>query len=298
MKSWRALFGLAAIVAAVPLFGQDISTGTKHGDPQNCSDINISIGDGATVRDEQRMTFPASEVQTLTFASTSHTGIHVTGWDSNEYSVVACKAAGADDEGEAKSILNQVQLQRSGGTLSVTGPDQDNNSRRWTAILLVKAPRNAALNLRVKNGPMSLSGMTGTGTLEAKNGPISLKDSAGQFEITAKNGPISIQGRGGRLKLTAHNGPIEVNINGEDWNGDLSGEAHNGPIQLRIPRKFNSGLEVSNARGPMQCRADLCAGNEFQSGDGDHHLRLGSGNAVIRLSTENGPVSVMNREKL
>jgi Putative adhesin len=272
--------------------------GNGHGDPQSCADLDITVGDGATIRAEQTLAFPASEVRTLAFESTSHTGIHVTGWDQNEYSVVACKAAGARDDASAKALLDQVKLQRNAGTLSVTGPDQDNDDRRWTAVLLVKAPRNAALSLRVKNGPLSLNGMNGSGTLEAKNGPISLRDSAGQFDIDTQNGPISIDGRAGRLKLSAHNGPIEVNVSGTDWNGELSGEAHNGPIQLTIPRQFNSGVEVTNSRGPMECTADACKDNGASGEEGEHRIRIGGGNTVIRLSTENGPVMVVNGKSL
>lgn len=268
--------------------------GNRHGDPKTCADLDISIGDGATARAEQTLNFSASEAQTLVFESTSHTGIHVTGWDQKEYSVVACKAAGASDEASAKALVEQVQLQRSGGTLAVTGPNQDNDNRRWTAVLLVKAPRNAGLNLKVKNGPMSVVGMNGSGTLEAKNGPISVRDSAGQFEINTQNGPISIDGKAGHLKLTAHNGPIEVNVSGAEWNGELSGEAHNGPIQLSLPKNFNSGVEVTNSRGPMECSAEECAQDRYQSENGEHHLRLGAGNTVIRLTTQNGPVMVVN----
>ncbi len=294
----RVLLASGLMFLAFPLLAQNITMGVNHGDPQSCSDLNIGIGDGATVRGEQTLNFPASEAPTLVFDSSSHTGIHVTGWDQNEYSVVVCKAAGASDEAAARALLDRVQLQRNGGTLSVTGPDQDNDDRRWTAILLVKAPRSAGLNLKVKNGPMSLTGMNGSGTLQAKNGPISLRDSAGQFDIDTKNGPISIHGRAGHLKVNAYNGPIEVNVSGEEWTGELSGEAHNGPIQLMLPRKFNSGVEVTNARGPMQCAAEACEGNNFNSEDGQHHLRLGAGNTVIRLSTENGPVMVVNQKAL
>ena len=298
MKLLRSLLVFVLGAAVVPVFAQNISMNNRHGDPQTCADLEITIGDGPTVRGEQTMTFPASEAQTLAFESTSHAGIHVTGWDQNEYSVVACKAAGASDEASANALLSQVQLQRNGGTLSVTGPDMNNDDRRWTAVLLVKAPRNAALNLHVKNGPMSLNGMNGSGTLGAKNGPISLTDSAGQFDISTQNGPVSIHGRAGRLKVTAHNGPIDVNISGNEWSGELSGEAHNGPIELTVPRNFNSGVEVTNSRGPMQCSADACEGNGLSVENGDHHLRLGSGNTVIRLSTENGPVTVTNGKSL
>jgi hypothetical protein len=298
MKTSRVLLATSLIMATVPAFAQNITMGNTNREPQTCADMQMTVGDGETVRGEQTLNFPASEAPTFAFDGTSHTGIHVTGWDQNEYSVVACKAAGGGTEADARQILEQVQLQRSGGTLSVTGPDTDNDNRRWTAILLVKAPRNATLNLRVKNGPLSLVGMRGTGTLDAKNGPISLRDSSGQFEATTKNGPIEVNGAAGKLKLTAHNGPIEVNVVGQEWNGEVVGEAYNGPIELMLPRHFNSGVEVTNSRGPMQCSADACTGQVFNVEDGEHRIRIGGGSTVIRLSTQNGPVMVVNRKTL
>jgi len=298
MKTWKALLAASLIMATVPVFAQNITMGNGNREPQTCTDMQITIGDGETVRGEQTLNFPASEAPTLAFDGTSQTGVHVTGWDQNEFSVVACKAAGGSTEAEARKVLEQVQLQRSGGTLTVTGPDTENDDRRWTAILLVKAPRNAALNLRVKNGPLSLLGMRGSGMLDAKNGPISLRDSSGQFEVTTKNGPISISGAAGKLKLVAHNGPIEVNVVGQEWNGEVVGEAYNGPIELMLPLHFSSGVEVTNSRGPMSCSADACTGQVFNVEDGEHRIRIGGGNTVIRLSTQNGPVMVANRKTL
>src|SRR5512138_3642978 len=143
MNSGKAFFAATLFALAVPLFAQDVNIDQRKNDPQTCADLNVNIGYGDTVRSEQAITFPASEAPTLTFDNQSHAGIHVTGWDRNEYSVVACKAAGGDDQAAAKALLDKVQLQRSGGTLTLTGPDPNDENHRWMAILLVKAPRNA-----------------------------------------------------------------------------------------------------------------------------------------------------------
>jgi hypothetical protein len=283
-----------ALVLAIPAVSQEYGHNSDN-EPMNCEDNRTHFGGRPSAYGEQALnSFPASEAAKLTFKEDRNSGIRVVGWDRNEYSVVACKAATADSQADAQAILSQIQVQRTGGALSISGPENQRD-RQWFVILLVKAPRTAALDLDVHNGPMSVSGMNGGGELHAQNGPISLKDSSGNFTVETQNGPISYSGRGGNVKLNAQNGPIQVDVAGEQWSGELSGQAVNGPIELLLPTKFSSGVQVENDNAPMSCDADLCHENVRMDG---HRLTLGGSNTVIRLSTHHGPVTVQNRKKL
>lgn len=281
------------LLAAIPALSQSY-TQTSSDNAARCADIGMHFSDRATERTEQFLSFPLSEAPKLTFEATHNGGIKVTGYEGQEYSVTACKVAAADTDAAAKELLAQVQVQRSGGTLSVSGPENDPD-RQWNVILLVKAPRSAALDLDVHNGPMSVAHMAGGGELRAHNGPITLKDSTGNFNVETHNGPISYSGHDGNVKLNAKNGPISVDLAGEQFTGELTGSAQNGPIELMVPAKFASGVEVENENAPMSCNADLCHDNVRLDG---HRMTLGAGNTVVRLSTEHGPVSVQNRKKL
>jgi hypothetical protein len=282
-----------ALLAAIPAVSQNYArSGRDEG--QNCSDNRINFGNRLTVRSEQTLSFPASEAAKLTFNENRNSGIRVTGWDKNEYSVLACKSATGESDAEAKATLGDVQVAHNAGALSVTGPEND-GERRWNVILLVRAPRSAGLDLSVHNGPLAVIDMAGGGMLRADNGPIELKDSSGDFTVDTHNGPISYSGRGGKVKLNAHNGPIEVEVAGEPWTGELSGEAINGPIELLLPAKFSSGVEVENYNAPMSCDADICKENVRMNG---HRMTLGGSNTVIHLSTQHGPITVQNRKKL
>ena len=283
----------AAVLLAIPAISQD-STTTGSDEAQSCSEMHTDFGWRPTARAEQTLSFPASEAPKLTFQENRNSGIRVTGWDKNEYAVLACKSATGTNMEDAKSTLSQIQVQHSGGTLSISGPERDGD-RNWSVMLLVKAPRNSGLDLSVHNGPMSVKAMSGGGTLHAQNGPISLKDSSGDFTVDTRNGPISYSGRGGNVKLNAQNGPIEVDVAGEQWTGELSGQAVNGPIELLLPTRFNSGVEVENSNAPMSCNADLCRENVRMDG---HRMSLGGSNTVIHLSTQHGPITVQNRKKL
>ena len=288
------LFLAFALVLAIPAVSQEYGRSSDE-DRMTCDENRTHFGSRPSAYGQQALNnFPASEAAKLTFKEDHNSGIRVTGWDRNEYSVVACKAATAGSEADAQAMLSQIQVQRNGNALSVSGPENEHN-RQWFVILLVKAPRTAALDLDVHNGPMSVSGMNGGGELHAQNGPISLRDSSGNFNVATQNGPISYSGRGGNVKLNAQNGPIQVDVAGEQWTGELSGQAVNGPINLMLPTKFSSGVEVENDNAPMSCDADLCHENVRMDG---HRLTLGGSNTVIRLSTHHGPVTVQNRKKL
>lgn len=300
MRQRGLILTLATLLAAIPALSQERvqSQGAK-----TCADVNMSFDDRATARSEQSLMFSLSEAPTLTIGKDEESensgfhngGIEVTGWNRDQYAVMVCKAAAGPTQAEAQQLLSQVQVQRNGGTLTITGPER-NGDQQWNVMLLVSAPRTAKLDLSTHNGPLAVMNMTGGGELRAHNGPINLRDSTGDFMVETHNGPIAFSGHSGNVKLNAKNGPITVDVAGEEFTGELSGEAKNGPIQLMLPAKFSSGVEVENYNAPISCDADLCQNNNaWMNG---HHIKIGSSNAIIHLTTEHGPVTVQNRKKL
>lgn len=215
-------------------------------------------------------------------------GIQVSGWDKDTYSVTACKAAIGS---RAEQILSQMKLSIQGGEVSVTEPSGDREE--WTVHLLIRTPRSADIEVSTHNGPVSFYSVNGKITTRATNGPISMRDCSGQADISAQNGPISFSGTSGKLRLHTENGPITVSL-GANWDGsELVADAVNGPVTLRVPSGFRSSFLVeSNGHGPVSCHASICS-EARKTWDDDHkRIEYGSGSPVIRLSTENGPVSV------
>jgi DUF4097 and DUF4098 domain-containing protein YvlB len=130
-------------------------------------------------------------------------------------------------------------------------------------------------------------------TTRATNGPISLKECSGEADISAQNGPISFSGNSGKLRLHTQNGPITVSL-GSNWDGsELVADAVNGPLTLRVPSGFHSSFLVeSNGHSPVSCHASICSDARKTWDDEHRRIEYGSGSPVIRLSTENGPISV------
>jgi DUF4097 and DUF4098 domain-containing protein YvlB len=273
----------------------NISGGDRH-PATDCSDLRIRFDDtDAVVRSEQR-TLTKAEAAVLQVHPHANGGVQVVGWDNATYSVTACKAAAAS--GDTERILSQITMSIEGGRVSTKGPDDDDD---WTVYLLVRTPKSATIDLETMNGPLSFYEVDGNLTARAHNGPISLKNFSGDAEISAANGPISLDGSKGSVRIHTENGPITVELAGNTWNGaGLTADAKNGPLTLMVPSGYQSGFVVeATNNGPMSCRATICENARKTWDDERRRIEYGSSPAMIRLSTVNGPVSVVDsRERL
>lgn len=254
------------------------------GEPRGCSDIAISIGGRPAERSEDRVRVADVAGRALRIRVPDHSGVRVVGSDRRDYEVVVCKAARSRDD------LEGIAIAEDSDGLSARGPA----GRTWVAYLLIEAPREAPMSLEADNAPIALRRLAGVVRARSVNGPISLDDCSGQFDVEAQNGPIHVSGGSGRVHVRTENGPIGVALSGSTWSGDgLEARAINGPVRLVIPAGYRSGTVVESlGRSPFQCRGDACAAGRRTWDDRFRRFELGEGPMRVRLSTENGPVSV------
>lgn len=278
-------------IPAVPGFPESWVSGSTHwggGPAADCSDLRIRLdGERPTVESEER-TVSKGEAPVLRVREIENGGVQVSGWDKDTYSVTACKAAIG---GDAARLLSEIKLAVQGGEVSVSEPHGEHND--WTVYLLIRTPKSANIEVTAHNGPVSFYTVDGKITTRATNGPISMKDCSGEADISAQNGPISFSGASGKLRLHTQNGPITVSL-GSNWEGsELVADAINGPLTLRVPSGFKSSFLVeSNGNSPVSCHASICSDARKTWDDEHRRIEYGSGSPVIRLSTENGPISV------
>ena len=253
----------------------------------DCADLRMRLEDETPVTESEERTIPRAQAQVLRVHEMHNGGAQVQGWDKESYSVTLCKFAIGPD---ARHLLSQIRLSVQGGDVSVSGPGHQED---WTAYLLVRTPRNAEVEVTGENGPMSFYSVDGRITAHATNGPITMRDCSGQADVSAQNGPISFSGASGKLRLHTQNGPITVALD-SGWNGsELVADAVNGPLTLRVPSGFQSSFLVeSNGHSPISCHASICSEARKTWDDEHRRIEYGSGSPVIRLSTENGPISV------
>jgi hypothetical protein len=263
-----------------------------EGSAQHCSDLKVR-SDGELARSAETFTLSKSEAPILEIQdSAGHGVLHVRGWDRAEYSIEACKLAVADDRASAEAALRAISVGRNAGRFTTAGPSDV--KAHWQLYFIVHAPRDGRLDLETKNGPIDVSGVNGSLKLRASNGPISLKDCAGLVEASAANGPISFTGSGGEVHLIAKNGPISLDLTGEMWNGpQLDARTMNGPISLSLGEVFRSGVRVeSDGNSPLSCGAPMCRNAWRNDGSRQKTLQMNGSQDTIRLTTNNGPVSV------
>jgi DUF4097 and DUF4098 domain-containing protein YvlB len=276
---------------AAPGWGDNWASKSTHwsdGPAEDCSELHIRLEDERPTIESEERTVSKTEAPVLRVREVENGGVQVRGWDKEAYSVTACKAAAG---GDAARLLSEIKLSVQGGEVSVSGPHGEHND--WTVYLLIRTPHSANIEVTTYNGPVGFYTVDGKITTRTTNGPISMKDCSGEADISAENGPISFSGTSGKLRIHTENGPISVSL-GANWNGsELVADAVNGPLTLRVPSGFNSSfLLESNGHSPVSCHASICSDARKTWDDEHRRIEYGNGSPLIRLSTENGPISV------
>ncbi len=264
---------------------------THHNGPaEDCPDLDVQFEGERGIMDSEQRNLTKSEAATLHVDELENGGIQMRGWDKDTYSVTACKFADPDRK-DAKDLLSQIKLSTSGGHISVSGPGHEHE---WTVYLLIRTPRAASIDVKSHNGPLSFYEVDGKITAHGINGPISMADCTGEADVSAQNGPVSFSGKAGKLRFHTQNGPISIALQDSDWSkGSLEADAVNGPLSLSVAPGFHSAFVLeSKGHSPMSCHASVC--DEARKTWDDDHRRIeyGTGTPAIRLSTENGPVTV------
>lgn len=274
---------------------RDRSSLTLNDNPANddCRD-HLRMNDAdyrSSVRDEE---VKSVSNQPLTITAAENGGILVTTWDKPEVSLKLCKQIAIDDESEGRKLLAETRLEINGANISVRTP----SGHRYSlgTALLVKAPKDANLNLHVQNGGVSLNSFTGTATAHAQNGGISFKRSTGRLTAEAQNGGVSIKDCGGDINAQVENGGLSIALP-ERWEGKgLQAHARNGGLVVSVPRNFNGGLEVvASEYTSIVCKDDICAAGERTWDNGHKLFRMGGANPQVRARTDNGGIVIEER---
>lgn len=266
------------------------TSGEGRGGITRCSQWHVEFDDRGAAVTEEHLTIPVAEASPLVASSPENGGITVIGSDARDFEVNVCKAAEEDDA----RTLEGIHVVRQKGRLSVEGPSDAD----WTAQIIIHAPKNSSVDLETHNGPVSLADFNGTAKVESENGPVSLRRSSGNIEVRTTNGPIHFEGASGKIRLEAQNGPLSVHLQNSAWTGgELEGRTQNGPVHLDLAGNYSSGVVVATSgRSPVHCGAEACRNARRNWDDDGKTIAWGGDTPVVRLSTENGPVSIGSRD--
>ena len=297
--------GIAAIAVAIILIVAVAHAGQKYnrtrtrnngfstttdGPVRGCSDVKVFFDDRPVAQAEQNLAIPRGSAPTLRAHLQGPFGISAFTGTSADYSVVVCKYAAENFGSSASSRLDSIHVTAQNGEISASVPDEHDTM----VYLIIQAPAGVALDLSTHNGPLDLHDLSGKITANVQNGPLNIDHCTGEVDGTAENGPISVSGYTGKFHLRGQNGPLSVRLDGTRWeNGGIDGSTQNGPLNLSVAEGYRSGIVVeTDGYSPFSCHAAACRGANRTWDDRWRRIEIGQQPVVVRLSTQNGPVSV------
>jgi len=171
--------------------------------------------------------------------------------------------------------------------------------------LIITVPEKTYNSLKVEsnNGLINIEKLKATNLyVTTDNGRIDLKDIEGStVSSEAKNGRIDlINVLANTVKVRASNGKIYL----DDVEGQLIGKSNNGSISLITnsmdrPIEFatnNGEITIETEKKPTNATIDTSIDNGKVSifGHSDEHAEFGNGKNLIKLSANNGKITVSN----
>jgi len=195
--------------------------------------------------------------------------VQITAWDRDEVLVQAVKhSSGAGSLNDA-----QIVVDSSSGKVSIrtlyTGGDAEHPASVEYHIMV---PRGANLeNVKLVNGGLSLSGMSGPVKASSVNGSIRAEKMEGQVELSTVNGYLDA----GFQRISRCN--------------SISLRSVNGPIKVSLPSGAGANVTAQNLSGGIN--ADF--GRSWRAPDG-HRLEaaVNGGGAQINVHNVNGGISI------
>lgn len=231
---------------------------------------------------ERRETY--CEIRTATARPTGETvsmeglrngGVSVTGWSSNEIVVKTRIRAQGRTMADAKALAGQIRTVISGSTITVDGPRYDDDDNQWSASLVASIPSRS--NLRV----------------ETRNGPVSVTQVSGDLDLQTRNGPMSLNDLSGSVRARTTNGPLSISLTGSKWDGSgLDARTTNGPLTISVPENYSAHLETGTTNGPVSLGFPVTVQGRINR---DISTDLGRGGATIRAMTTNGPLTLRRK---
>jgi putative adhesin len=203
--------------------------------------------------------------------------VHISSWDRNEVKVDAVKYA------DTKERLDEAKIEIDSGkdylSIRTKYPSHD-NTWNWGSHnnpagveYTLTVPRGVRLDeIKLINGSLDISGVTGEVRASCINGRLEAHDLAGRAELSTINGRLEAKFD----QLAGQS--VELN-------------SVNGSVDLTIPSDSNAEVEASTVSGGINNDFGLHVNNHRFVG---HDLRgeLGNGGTHIKLSNVNGRVEI------
>ncbi|HVY68302.1 MAG TPA: DUF4097 family beta strand repeat-containing protein [Verrucomicrobiae bacterium] len=225
--------------------------------------------------EEFHQTFPLSETGRVSLDNINGM-VLVTTWDRAEVKLDAVKSAKTDED------LKRVEIIVDAKPEALTVKTRHHEKRGFFG-------GRKSLQARVDYN-LTVPSAAVLEHINNVNGNIEIRDVRGSVNANTVNGKLTAKNLGAHASLATVNGHVTASFAKLDGVKSAKLEAVNGAIDLALPDKPNATVKASTVNGGIA--------NQF-SVPVKHHLvgnnmeaKLGSGAAVIKLSTVNGAIHV------
>jgi len=262
----------AGACALLALLAAPASAQRRSGDRDWVSDCSRWGGD----RDSERFctiveSTMAAPGGTLFIDGRANGGIEVFGSSRRDIAIRAKIQAHGRTTRRAEEIADEIRIKTEGGRIFAEGPDTRRNEW-WSVTFEVELPARMDLDLRARNGGISVSDVTGMLRMETLNGGIHLE---------SVNGDVVAE---------TTNGGLHVNLDGDGWVGKgLDAITTNGGVHLRVSRGYSAHLETGTVNGGVDIDFPVMVQGKIGR---RITTDLGKGGPTIRVITTNGGVDV------
>jgi type VI protein secretion system component Hcp len=175
------------------------------------------------------------------------------------------------------------------------------------AMVEVRMPKNADLQLQTSNGAIEVSSVNGNIHLRTSNGAINADGLQGKLQASSSNGAISVEGGDGDCEISTSNGRIRVegrfdSLEIHSSNGGVEARAtagstvashwtistSNAAVDLSLPSDLKADLDVGTSNGGVQLELPVTVqGVQDQS---HLHGTLNGGGQEVSVHTSNGRI--------
>ena len=232
---------------------------------------------------KETRTFPVSGSPRITL-NTFDGQVTIRGWDKQEVTYTATKAA--RDEETLKSI--SIQSQQQGEAVSITATTDDHES--GTVDFDVYVPRQSTLHISSGDGALNLEGVKGQITLRSGDGPIEVSNGGGQLQVNTGDGGIRVIKFEGQVDARTGDGAIALDGN---FNA-VTARTGDGTITLSVPAGSSFTIET-NAPDEISNEGFTVA-EDITPSPRVKRWRIGNGGKVFVLKTGEGKILLRQRQ--
>jgi len=233
--------------------------------------------------EKETRTFAVSGAPRITL-NTFDGRVTVRGWDKQEVSYTATKAA--RDEDTLKGIT--IQSQQQGEAVSITATHEDQAS--GTVDFDVYVPRQSTLHVSSGDGALNLDGVKGQITLRSGDGSIEVANGGGQLQVNTGDGVIRVIKFDGQVDARTGDGEIALDGN---FNA-VTARTGDGTITLSVPAGSSFTIET-NAPDEISNEGFTVA-EDITPSPRVKRWRIGNGGKVFILKTGDGKILLRPRQ--